>query len=96
MQRSGRLLNLTANQDASATSLGPLFLWSSDWDRLISSFGSHLLSCPKRRGGGGRRRGGGLLSKVSLGKTAERQCSLKAAASGVSLVSQWAVGGPHH
>lgn len=48
MQRSGRLLNFTTNQDASATSLGPLFFWYSAWVRLISSFGSHLLSCPKR------------------------------------------------
>lgn len=46
MQRSGGLLNFTANQDASVMSLGPLFSWCSAWLFLISSFGSHLLSRP--------------------------------------------------
>lgn len=52
MQRSGGLLNITANQDASAMSLGPLFValpWYSVWICLISSFGSNLLSCPTMR-----------------------------------------------
>lgn len=49
MQRSGRLLNFAANQDASAPSSGPLgFFWCSAWVRLISSFCSHL---PKKKGG---------------------------------------------
>lgn len=46
MQRSGGLLNFTANQDASVMSLGPLFSWYPAWVCLISSFGSHLLSRP--------------------------------------------------
>lgn len=52
MQRSGGLLNFTANQDASAMSLGPLFVALprySAWICLISSFGSHLFSCPTMR-----------------------------------------------
>lgn len=52
---------------------------------------------PKEEVGVGVGGGRDLLSKVSLGKkTAERQCSVQEAASGVSLVSQWAVGASYH
>lgn len=52
MQRSVGLLNFTANQDSSVMSLGPVFValpCYSAWICLISSFGSHLFSCPKMR-----------------------------------------------
>lgn len=88
MQRSGRLLNFTANQDASAASAGASVLLAPLHFLIWFSFAQ----LPKKEGGGGGWGGAvgvGPLSKVSLGKnTAERQCGAQEAASGVSLASQ--------
>lgn len=93
MQRSGGLLNFTANQDASAMSLGPLFVtlpWYSAWIYLISSFGSHLFGCHTMR----ERRVHGSLREKQLNGAAVR-CKQHLGLFHFKT-SQWVVSGSYH